>query len=93
MLKWGKKSKLTKLQTDRQIQKRNHRVKLNPQDEALKAKRKTSHENITAITQMEGGKLTLTTDPTKVKKAVTDYFYGHLGGKTDQNPDHTPPMA
>jgi hypothetical protein len=40
---------------------------------------------------MEGGKLTLTTDPIKVKKSVTDYFYGHLGGKTDQTPEHIPP--
>jgi hypothetical protein len=38
----GKKSTLIKLRTYRTIQKRNHRVKLNPQDEALKAKRLTS---------------------------------------------------
>ena len=89
MIRTEKKAKLTKLHTDRQIRKRNRRVKLNPQDEALKAKRQTSHENITTITQTEGDKVTLTTDPVKVKKAVRDHFYGHLG-KTGPKPGPIP---
>jgi large subunit ribosomal protein L40e len=89
IIRTEKKAKLTKLHTDRQIRKRNHRVKLNPQDEALKAKRQTVNENITTITQTERGKVTLTTDPTKVKKEVRDHFYGHMG-KTGPKPGPIP---
>ena len=79
MIRNEKRAKLTKQHTDRKIRKRKKRAKLNPQDEALKAKRRDTHENIASVPQTVNGKTSLTTDPTEVKEAVAAYFQGHLG--------------
>jgi ribonuclease HI len=88
MIRNEKRAKLTKLQTDRKIRKRNKRAKLNPQDEALKAKRRDTHENIASVPQTVNGKTSLTTNPTKVKEAVATYFKDHLG---QRGPEMLPP--
>jgi hypothetical protein len=79
LIRTEKLAKHTKLRTDQQIRSRAEKGKLNPQDEALRVSRTISHESISSVTQTVGGKTTLTTNPEKVKTAIADYFFSHLG--------------
>jgi hypothetical protein len=79
MIKDEKRTKLTKLHTDRKIKSRKGRTRQNAQDEALQAKRRDTHENISSVPEEIEGKTVLTTNPVKVRKAVSTYFQSHLG--------------